>query len=65
MQLIRLLTCFTSVKLHSHADAAIPASRDETDGLSNDWRVEYVGHYAILVSISLKVLKKIKILSKR
>ena len=62
---MRLLTCLTSVKLHSHADTAIPASRDETDGLSKDWRVEYVRHYAVLVSIGLKVLKKIKLFSKR
>ena len=56
LQLIRFLTCLTSVKLHSHADTAIPASRDEADGLCNDWRVEYVGHYAVLVSVGLKVL---------
>ena len=54
----------TSVKLHSHADTAIPASRDEADGLCNDWRVEYVGHYAVLVSVGLKVLKKNQIIVK-
>ena len=53
---IKISTCRTSIKLHSHGNVSVPGPRTDTDVASLDTGEQTVLYNAVLVSVTCKVL---------
>ena len=55
---MKILTCFTSVQLHTQSDVSVPLQRKDSYGPCDNWRNQVVFDNAVLIVVGYKGLKK-------